>query len=227
MRSMKILAAAACLTMSAVATADAQPRPFRDAWFWGVHGGLTSYSGSSSTDAAVSSSSVAPQLGLDWLITRQRGGLYVSFNQAFLTATGSVINGPTSADTGFRFVDVKNLRRFNLAAMAFPGDFVRLHPYVGGGFAFGYLGEAQPQFGITDTDRQAEFAASAVNDTKAGIGPLFIAGAQYRMRGLSVFGQFTAAAMSRDFMLAFGNPVSMSTEFGVRYNIGSSISKDY
>lgn len=229
MRPIKTLAFAAIFTLSAIASANAQgPRPFRDSWFWGVHGGMATYTPVNPADAtAAYSSKFAPQLGLDWLITRKTGGLYVSFAQAFVTSTGAVLNGPTSADTGYRFVDVKGLRRFNMAAMAFPGDFIRLHPYVGAGIAFGYLSSAEPQFGPTDTQRQAEFAASAVNDVKAALGPLFIAGVQYRIFGVSTFGQLTASAMSKDFLLANGNTISYGFEFGVRYNIGSSIDRQF
>ena len=229
MRYMKSLTLTACLALSAVATSEAQgPRPFRDSWFWGVHGGMTTYTAANTADpAATGSSSAAAQIGADWLITRKTGGLYLSFAQAFVTSTGAVLNGPTSADTGYRLVDVKSLRRLNLAAMAFPGDFIKLRPYVGAGIAFDYLGAARAQFVPTDTDRQEEFAASAVNDVKASLGPLFIAGAQYRaLDEVSVFGQFTAAAMSKDFLLSNGRPIAIGFQAGLRYNIGSSIDRD-
>jgi hypothetical protein len=229
MRPIKILSLAACLTLTATASAAAQgPRPFRDSWFWGIHGGVTSYAAADPTTPSLSAGTdFAPEVGLDWLITRKTGGLYVSFAQAFVTTTGAVQNGPTSADSGFRFVDTKNLRRFNLAAMAFPGNFLRLHPYVGGGIAFSYLGVATPRFSPTDAQRQVDFAASAVNEVKAAIGPMIIAGAQYRLPGVSAFAQFTAASLSSNFLLANGNRVSMGMEFGLRYNLGSSIDKQF
>jgi hypothetical protein len=226
----KKLALSACLAMSAVSTADAQgPRPFRDSWFWGAYGGLTSYTAVNSVDpSAAGTSSMAAQVGGDWLITRKTGGLYLSFAQAFLTSQGAVLNGPTSADTGFRIVDVKNLRRVNIAAMAFPGDFIRMHPYIGFGVAFDYLGAAQPIFTTADTQRQEDYAASAVSEVKAALGPLFLAGVQYRaLSAVSAFGQFTASAMAKDFLLSNGNPISLGFQVGLRYNLGSSISKDY
>lgn len=229
MKTTKTLALAGALSLSSVMAANAQgPRPFHDSWFWGVHTGLASYTPVNTADATLpSSSSLAPEVGLDWLITRKTGGLYVSFAQAFVTTTGAVLNGPTSADTGYRFVDVKGLRRFNLAAMAFPGDFLRLHPYVGAGIAFSYLGDARAQLGPTDTQKQIDYSASAVADTKAALGPLFVAGAQYRLKGVSAFGQMTASAMSKDFLLSNGNTIALGFEFGFRYNIGSSIEKQY
>ena len=225
-----VAALAATLTLTAIASANAQgPRPFRDSWFWGLYGGMTSYTPANTVDAtAPGSSSLAAQIGGDWLITRKTGGLYVSFAQAFLTSQGAVQNGPTSADTGFRFVDVKNLRRVNAAAVVFPGDYVRLHPYVGFGIAFDYLGAARPQLQPTDTQRQEDFALSAVSEVKAALGPLFIAGAQYRvLNAVSGFGQFTASAMSKDFLLSNGHPIAIGFQAGLRYNIGSSIDRDY
>jgi hypothetical protein len=227
---LKSLALTACLALSAAATARAQgPRPFRDSWFWGVYGGMATYTPVNTIDpSAAGTSTTAPQVGGDWLITRKTGGLYLSFAQSFFTSQGAVLNGPTSADTGFRFVSVKNLRRVNVAAMTFPGDFVRTRPYFGFGIAFDYIAATQPIFTPTDTDRQEEFAASAVNDVKAGLGPLFIGGAQYRaLNTVSAFAQLTASAMTKDFLLANGNPVNFSVQIGIRYNMGSSIERDY
>jgi hypothetical protein len=226
MRSIKTIAVAAGLLGAAASLHAQAPRPFHDSWFWGVTGGMVSYSSADPTTPALSGgSSIAPAIGADWLITRQKGGLYLGVSQAFVTTTGAVLNGPTSADTGFRAVDVKNLRRVSLMGMAFPGDYLRFHPYIGFGFTFGYLGAAAAQFTSTDTQKQVDFAASAVNDTKASIGPAIMAGAQYRLKFLSVFGQFSASALSKDFLLANGNSVSTALEFGLRYNIGSSIDR--
>jgi hypothetical protein len=226
MRSIKTIAVAAGFLLAATSVQAQGPRPFHDSWFWGVQGGLVSYSSADPTFPALpGGSSVAPEFGVDWLITRQQGGLYLGFSQAFVSTTGAVLNGPTSADTGYRAVDVKNMRRLNMLAMAFPGDFLRFHPYIGFGFNFAYLGAAQAQFSSTDTQKQVDFAASSVNDTKASIGPAFMVGAQYRLKLLSVFGQFTASALSKDFLLANGNSVSTALEFGLRYNLGSSIDR--
>jgi hypothetical protein len=152
---------------------------------------------------------VAPLVGLDWLITRTHGGMYVSLAQAFLTAQGAILNGPTSSDTGFRQVDVKNLRRFDLMAVAFPGSFVRWHPYVGAGFAFNYITDAEAPGPFTQ-QKQIDYARSAVSEVKAAIGPAFIAGAQFRFRPASLYAQVLVYTMNKDFLLANGHPVSIS-----------------
>jgi hypothetical protein len=230
MRLMKSLALTACFALSAIATARAQgPRPFRDAWFWGGFGGMTSYTPANPIDARTAgTSTLAPQVGADWLITRKAGGLYVSFAQAFMTTQGAVENGPTSADTGFRYVDVQNLRRINIAALAFPGNSLRWHPYLGFGLAFDYIAGVSPIFTSADTPKQEEFALSLVNETKAALGPLFMTGVQYRaLSTVSVFGQFTVSGMAKDFLLSNGNPIAMGFQAGLRYNIGTSIDKGY
>jgi hypothetical protein len=234
----KKLALAACLSLCVTVLgpslrsgqASAQgPRPFRDSWFWGAYGGLASYTPVNSIDpSAPGTSSMAAQVGGDWLITRKSGGLYLGFGQSFVTSQGAVLNGPTSADTGFRIVDVKSLRRVNLAAMIYPGGYVRMHPYFGFGVAFDYLGAAQPIFTTADGPKQEDYAQSAVSEVKAALGPLFLAGVQYRaLSAVSVFGQFTAAAMSKDFLLSNGNPISMGFQLGLRYNLGPSVDKGY
>jgi hypothetical protein len=226
MRSMNTLGAAASLVILTAALADAQPaRPFRDSWFWGIQTGVMGYNRVDTGDPALPViRSFAPTVGLDWLITRTRGGLFVSYSQAFLSTQSLILNGPTSADTGLRIVDIRNVRRFNMVAMAFPGDFLRWHPYVGAGFSFRYLASADAQGPFTQ-QRQFDYASSAVNQFKAALGPAFMGGAQFRLKRLSAFGQVTLSAGERSFLLANGHSLSLASEFGVRYNVGSSIDR--
>jgi|SRR5579862_263415 len=224
MRSIKTLSGAAMLAFSITTAANAQAaRPFADSWFWGIHGGAMTYSGANTADPTqAGSTSAAPTVGVDWLITRTNGGLYLSYSQAFLSTQGAILNGPTSADSGFRPVSVSGMRRFELAAMAFPGDFVRWHPYVGLGVSFKYLANVQAGGAFTN-QRQIDFASSTVENAKAALGPAFIAGGQYRLKRMSVFGQLLVTSVGQDFLLYNGHYASVSTEFGLRYNIGSSI----
>jgi hypothetical protein len=226
MRSMKTLAAAAMLAATAFTTADAQiSRPFHDSWFWGVNGGLVTYAdGDINNPTAPGVAQYAPTIGLDWLITRTTGGLYVSFSNAFVTSQGIILNGPTSADTGFRAVDVKNIRRFNMLGMVFPGNFIRFHPYAGAGISFAYIGDAVAA-GTFTQQKQIDYAASVVNDTKASFGPAFMGGMQYRLKYVSVFGQAAITAMGKDFLLSNGHTLNFGMEFGVRYNMGTSIER--
>jgi hypothetical protein len=227
MRSITIYAAAALLAISVTTAASGQSeRPFRDSWFWGVRGGATNYYGYSATanPALPGTASIAPLVGLDWLITRTNGGLYVAYSQAFFSTNGAIANGPTSADSGYRKVSVDGLRRLELMGMLFPGDFIKWHPYVGFGVSFRYLANAAA-IGPFPGNRQIDYANSAVNNVKAGIGPAFIAGAQVRTKLVSVFGQAMVSSVARGFLLANGHTANVSTEVGIRYNIGSSIDR--
>ena len=223
MRSIKTFAGAALLAVSISTVASGQAgRPFHDSWFWGLKSGAMSYGSYDPLAPTVGKYNLAPFAGVDWLITRTNGGLYMSFSQAFVKTTGVILNGPTSADSGYRAVDASGLRRFDLMAMAFPGQYVRFHPYIGFGFSFKYVSDAEPA-GPFPSQKQVDYAASAVNDVKAGMGPAFIGGAQYRLKRVSVFGQAIMSSVGKDFLLANGHTMSLSAEFGLRYNIGTSI----
>jgi len=56
--------------------------------------------------------------------------------------------------------------------------------------------------------------------------PFGIVGVQYRFTGISVFGQATANPTQHNFLLYNGQSFNSSLEFGVRYNVGSSIDKN-
>lgn len=224
MRSIKTFAAAAFLAISVTTAASGQAgRPFHDSWFWGLHTGATNYYGYDAANPTVGGPvAVAPLVGLDWLITRSNGGLYVAFSQAFFKTQGVIDNGPTSADSGFRAVQVSGLRRLDFMGMLFPGDFIKWHPYIGLGASFRYLANVEAA-GPFATTKQIDFANSSVNDRKAGIGPAFLAGTQYRTKFVSIFGQVLVSSVNQGFLLTNGHTASVSTEFGIRYNMGSSI----
>ena len=227
MRSIKTYATAAFLAISVTTAAHGQPgRPFRDSWFWGVHGGAMTYYGYGSTANPTLSGTAyaAPVAGVDWLITRTHGGLYVSYSQAFFNTKGFILNGPTSADSGYRTVQVQGLRRGDVIGMLFPGDFVKWHPYLGFGVTFKYLADVAPS-GPFASSKQLNYANSVVSDVKATIGPAFIVGSQCRIKAFSLFGQGIVSSVGRDFLLANGHTTSLSGEFGLRYNLGTSVER--
>ena len=83
MRLLRVVAAAtACAALLTQPLAAQDGRQFKDAWFWGAKTGTLVYSSASTT------SSAAPLFGAEWLITRTNGGLYVSFDQTYLTTQG-------------------------------------------------------------------------------------------------------------------------------------------
>jgi hypothetical protein len=220
MRTIRALTSAIAVAAALPTIAAAQHgRQFKDAWFWGVKaGGLTLADTNSSYTQA-------PMAGFDWLITRSRGGLYISASQAFFTQQTFTLRDPNAgADSGLRVVDLKNLRKLDMALMAFPGQQVNLHPYIGLGLSLGQVASATPQPPFATVD-QLDAAEQDILDRKVGVSPFLIAGGQYRFRPLSVFVQGTANPVNKDFLLYNGKPWNFTLEAGIRYNVGTSIDR--
>lgn len=220
MRMIRALAAAATLaTMLPAIAAAQQGRPFKDAWFWGVKAGGMTYA-----DAA-GNTKQAPAGGIEWLITRTHGGLYVAASQAFFTTTTFVADNPNTPEQQTRLVNMKNLRRVDLAMMGFPGTHIIFHPYGGIGVSLAQIANAVAP-GPYGLPADSGTAAANIQDTKVAFTPIIIAGAQYRLRWLSVFAQATMTPIQQNFLLYNGQRASWGYDIGVRYNIGSSIEKE-
>lgn len=221
MRLLRVLTAAIGLAALLPRPSAAQAgRQFKDAWFWGVKGGGILYSSASTENSA------APLVGADWLITRTRGGLYVSYDQAFLTTTGAFLD--REPDSTFqRNVALKNLRRFAIAAMVFPRQSPKFHPYAGLGMVLNQIGSASAQGAFLNSGRYA-IALDSVQSKKTSFTPLLIGGLQVRMPTFSVFGQALASPAQQGFFLYNSNggaAFNFSLEGGIRYNVGSAIDK--
>jgi hypothetical protein len=221
MRSIRALTiAASIVALPALAGAQAG-RQFKDAWFWGIKGG-----GFTLADSGTHYKQ-APLGGIEWLITRSHGGLYLSASQAFFTQQTLTLRDPNApADSGFRPITLKNMRKFDAAIMAFPGDHNRFHPYAGIGFTVGEIADAQgqPPYGNLD---QLAYTDQVIQDSKVSFTPLVIVGGQYRMGStISIFGQATANPTQKEFLLYNGQSFNFTYEFGFRYNVGSSIDRN-
>jgi hypothetical protein len=220
MRMIRALTIAVAIVAALPTIATAQNgRGFRDSWFWGVKGGGFTFADSAQAYKQ------APMGGVDWLITRTHGGLYVSAGQAFFKAqTLTLHDANAPVDSGFRVIDMKNMRKLDVAIMGFPGEHIRFHPYVGVGFTVGEVTDLVPRGPFGNAD-QASFAAQVIQDQKVAFSPLFIAGAQWRTSWFSVFAQGTINPAQRDFILYNGRPFNFTYEMGLRYNVGSSVDR--
>lgn len=220
MRTIRALTIAAAVVAAVPTISVAQSgRQFNDAWFWGIKaGGLTiADSGQAYTQA--------PFAGIEWLITRKHGGLYVSAGQAFFTSQAFIFRDPAQPDSGERIVDIKNMRRVDIALMGFPGEHLRFHPYAGLGMALTQVADAQPQAPFGNSD-QFLYAQQVIQENKVAFSPLLMAGVQYQMSRFSVFGQGSISPTQEKFLMYHGRPWSFSYEVGLRYNVGSSIDKN-
>jgi hypothetical protein len=221
MKLLRVLTAAIALAALLPRPGAAQEgRPFKDAWFWGIKGGGQLYS-SASTEH-----SFAPQVGADWLITRSRAGLYVSFDQAFLNTTGQFVD--RDADSTFiRSVSLKNVWRIQMAAMVFPMQTPRYHPYFGLGLALNEINNASLS-GSFATPARFQVALDSVQSKKASFAPTFIGGLQVRNPAFSIFGQAVASPKTRNSFLTTpggGTGINVGFEGGIRYNVGTSVDR--
>jgi hypothetical protein len=212
---------AAASTLAALLSqplAAQEGRQFKDAWFWGLKGGATTFS------SASPGTTVAPLVGADWVIARTRGGLYVSFDQSLLTTQGSFQDRDPANQPFEHFVDLSGMRRLSIAGLIFPRQTPTLHPYLGAGFAMHQIATATMEGGQGSTSRYAA-AQDSVQAKRSTFTPVFMGGAQLRLPRFSVFAQGTASPSQQQFFLNAGRAFSFTLEGGVRYNVGSSIDR--
>ena len=202
----------ALVALTPIVSAAQSNRLFENAWFWGAKAGLMSFStGNSST--------TAPLVGAEWLITRNRAGLYLSAEQAFFNTTGYVFDSNGQPYN----VALKDSRRYTAALLAFPVNWGSLRPYGGVGLSLNLIQHAtvdQSQF--TDPD-QEDVVANAVHEERDRVAFILMGGLQAQYRRFSVFGQATYMPARANFF--FSGRSTYIVEAGIRYNVGSSIDK--
>jgi len=231
MRLFRVLVVATSFAaLLAQPSAAQEGRPFHDAWFWGVRGGVLNYSSDADLVGPASGRGTdnagAPMIGLDWLITRSRGGLYVGIDESFFTSAAYYRRPAVSGDPG---ADIRNLRRISLAGMLFPMQRPYTHPYVGLGLSLNQLGDV----GLDNTISIPALASAAQDSLmakKVAIAPMVIAGVQQRLPGFSVFAQGSGTWLQNGFLLkslAAKHYLQWTLEAGIRYNVGSSIDRDH
>jgi hypothetical protein len=229
MRLLRVLVVATGFAaLLAQPSAAQEGRPFRDAWFWGVRGGILNYS----TDADLAGpangkgtdNAGAPMVGIDWLITRTRGGLYLGLDESFFDASAYYRRPAVVGDPGAM---LKNLRRISLAGVLFPMQSAYTHPYVGFGASVNQIGDATLERTLAIPALQSA-AIDSIQAKKVAIAPMVLAGVQQRLPNFSVFAQGTATWLQNGFLLKSLAPkhyVQLSIEAGIRYNVGSSIDR--
>lgn len=203
----------ALVALTPIVSAAQSNRLFQNAWFWGAKAGLMNFStGNNNT-------TTAPLVGAEWLITRNRGGLYLSAEQAFFTATGYVFDS-----NGQQYnVALKDSRRYTAALLAFPVNWGSLRPYGGLGLSLNLIQHATvdgSQF--TDPD-QVDVVMNAVHEERDRVAFILMGGLQAQYRRFSVFGQATYMPARANFF--FSGRSTYIVEAGIRYNVGSSIDK--
>ena len=220
MRTIRALTIATAVVVALPSVGGAQRgAPFTDSWWWGVKVG-----GFALADSAKNYVQ-APTIGVDWVITRTHGGLYVAGSQTFFSQHTFTLRDPVSADSGLRPILIKNLRKLDVALLGFPGDRLHFHPYVGAGFSLSQVPLVQAQ-GTFSNDDQLIFANQVIENERVSFTPLFMLGGQWRLRYTSAFGQITASPVQKNFIMYNGRSLAFGYEFGLRYNFGTSIDRN-
>jgi hypothetical protein len=215
MQKLRVVAVALIAASVVSASAHAQERRnFDNSWFWGAKAGINTFSapGRGNTSTA--------NLGIDWVITRTRGGLYVSADQSIFER--DVVVDDPSSNTGDRTVRVNDMRRVTVAALAFPKHFGGITPYGGVGYMIAVLGDARVFVDDTNTFPTNSFF-DQVDDARSRGSMLGMAGVQIQTKRAAVFAQETLLPSNSRFL--FSSVLSFF-EFGVRYNFGSSIDRE-
>ena len=215
MQKLRAVAVAVVATLVVSAGASAQEmRNFDNSWFWGFKSGVNTFR------APGHGNTSTVDLGVDWLITRTRGGLYVSGNQSIFTRNVDLFD-PASR-TSQRTVQVKDLRRISFAALAFPKHFGGITPYAGVGYTIAVLGDARVFVDSTNTFPNNAFLDRVDNSRSRGA-VFGMGGIQIQTKRAAIFAQETMLPSNGQFL--FPSVLSFF-EFGVRYNFGSSIDRE-
>jgi hypothetical protein len=215
MQKFRAVAVAAVATLVVSASANAQEmRNFDNSWFWGGKSGINTFTvpGHGNTSTV--------DLGIDWLITRTKGGLYVSGNQSVFQRDVEMFDA--ASKTGQRTVRINDLRRISFAAVAFPKHFGGITPYAGLGFMIAVLGDARIGVDSANTFPNNAFF-DRVESARSRGAVLGMGGIQIQTKRAAIFAQETILPSNPAFL--FPSVLSFF-EFGVRYNFGSSIDRE-
>ncbi|HEX9310819.1 MAG TPA: hypothetical protein VF887_08400 [Gemmatimonadaceae bacterium] len=215
MQKLRAVAVAIVATIVVSASANAQERRnFDNSWFWGFKSGINTFTvpGHGNTSTV--------DMGIDWLITRTKGGLYVSGNQSIFQRDEQVAD--QASRTGERTVRVHDLRRVSFAAVVFPKHFGGITPYGGLGYTIAVLGDAQVFVDSANTFPNNAFLDN-VESMRSRSAVMGMGGVQIQTKRAAIFAQETLLPSNTNFLYS---SVLSFFEFGVRWNFGSSIDRE-
>jgi hypothetical protein len=215
MQKLRAIAVALTAMIVVAASANAQGvKNFDNAWFWGFKSGINSFAvpGHGNTSTV--------DLGIDWVITRSKGGLYVSGNQSIFQR--DLEFGDPTSQTGQRTVRVNDMRRITLAALGFPKHFGGITPYAGLGLMIAVLGDARVFVDSVNTFPTNSFLDEVENE-RSRSSAVAMFGVQIQTKRAAIFAQNTLVPSNNTFLF---RSVLNFLEFGIRINFGSSIDQD-
>jgi hypothetical protein len=207
------MALAAVTVVSASGNAQ-EMRNFDNSWFWGFKSGINTFS------APGHGNTSTVNLGIDWLITRTRGGLYVSGEQSIFKRDVDIFDA--TSNTGERTVQVSDMRRITVAGLAFPKHFGGITPYGGVGYTIAVLGDAKIRVDSANTFPNNSFV-DLVDQARSRSAVVGIVGVQIQTKRAAIFAQESMIPSNTNFLFS---SVMSFFEFGVRYNFGTSIDRE-
>lgn len=219
MRTIRVVTAgAALLGLLLPATMQAQfGRRFENAWFFGAKAG-------SAAVWTTTTRGYAPVLGGESMITRKRGGLYLAYDQTFFGTfrEGEFTTTVPDPVDGERLVVLGDMRRVTAMALLFPDKRLLWRPYFGVGFAVNMVLNSEPVGGYVSTSHE-EYVRATIDEQSTRAAPILMGGLQMELMRFSVFGQASYMPSQADFLL--NNNETYFLEFGIRYNVGTSIDR--
>ena len=206
------------VTLAAPDTSDTPPslgrRGFVDSWFWGAKGGALRFG--TTTEGMV----VAPTAGAEWLITKRRGALLVSIDQAFFDRTSELFD--PQAENNVRVVNVKDRRRYSATLLAFPIEQGTVRPYAGVGLALESIQSSEPVGQFSDAGQFHQVSDAAYEGSSRAIA-LGMIGMQAQFGRAALFLQASASPAQRSSL--FNRNGSQLLEAGLRYNLSTATEK--
>ncbi len=193
---------------------------FDNGWFWGAKGGITQFD-AIDTQAGGLKTVYAPTAGGEWLITRSRGALILSIEQAFFDEVSAVFD-PTAPGSA-RPVNISDMRRYHVGLLAFPVSWAGARPYLGVGYAINVIQEAAPQ-GTFPTEGAMDSVFTRVDQQSTRAAIVVTGGIQAQIGRFAFFAQ-AATMPTRDNFLINGSTNTFMFEGGIRYRISSAIEK--
>lgn len=195
------LVLAACVAAPLAAQREEQTLNYQ--WYWGAQAGGMAYA------TAAQPTYWDPIVGAHWFITAKRVGLYAALDQAFLTVDAvTVVNG--------RVVRFGEVRRIMVGLIGMPLR-QALEPYIGGGFALTYIVDPRIDCSGCSSAEQST-VSNAVNRQSGAAFAWVMAGGQYNVGKLSVFGHYVLTDAA-GFLI---QGATHTLQGGIRYSFGRS-----
>jgi hypothetical protein len=216
-----VVAVLATAAIPALALAQrAATAGFDNGWFWGAKGGITQFDAIDTQTGGFKTVS-ATTVGGEWLITRSRGALMLSVEQAFFDELSAVFD--PSAPGAARAVDISDMRRYHLGVLAFPVSWSSARPYLGVGYAVNVIQNASPR-GTFTSEGAMDSVFTRIDHQSSRNSFVITAGLQGHFGRFALFGQ-AAAMPTRDNFLINGSSNTFMFEAGLRYRISDAIEK--